>query len=91
MFAVKGATTVEYYCPNGHETLPDLLPPDPADRDLLGLADHAMRFCHICGAPIEVRQVIYDAAICADCNKSVNPEWNYCPYCGQGREAKDGS
>lgn len=26
---------------------------------------------------------------CAYCNNPVNPKWNYCPYCGQGRGDKD--
>ncbi|GAI14293.1 unnamed protein product, partial [marine sediment metagenome] len=71
MFAVKNVTTVERYCPNGHEALPDLWRED----------DHSVKFCPICGIPVEERIVPYDAPYCSDCNKPVNPSWNYCPYC----------
>jgi len=74
MFTVKRVTTVEHHCPNGHTPLPDLFP------------DHSVKFCHICGLPLEERQEPYDAAYCANCNSPVNPIWNYCPYCGQARE-----
>jgi len=76
MFTVKKVTTFECYCPNGHTPLSDLLPQ----------GSHSVRFCHICGMPIEERQVTYDAPYCADCNNPVHPSWNYCPYCDQGRE-----
>ena len=46
--------------------------------------DHSVNFCHICGEPIP--QLTYDAALCARCNNPVSPEWNFCPYCGQGRD-----
>ncbi|MBA7650602.1 hypothetical protein ES703_58412 [subsurface metagenome] len=76
MFEVKSTPTVERYCPNGHPPLPDLRSED----------DHSIKFCPICGTPIEERPITYDAAYCANCNNLVNPTWNYCPYCGQGRE-----
>ena len=77
MFTVKKVTTVECYCPHGHTPLTNLLPQE----------QHSPPFCHICGLPIEQRQVTYDAAYyCADCNNPVHPSWNYCPYCSQGRE-----
>jgi len=76
MFAVKRVTTVERYCPNGHILLPDLL----------AQSSHSVRFCYICGLSVKEKQVPYDAAYCAVCNNPVNPSWNYCPYCGQGRE-----
>ncbi len=75
MFTVKKVTTLERYCPNGHEPLPRLFPE----------TDHQVRFCHICGALVEERQETCDAAYCSNCNKPVDPAWNYCPYCGQGR------
>jgi len=72
MFRVKKATTLEHYCPNGHE--PRLFPE----------TNHSVRFCPICGTSIEERQENYDAACCSNCNNRVDPTWNYCPYCGQG-------
>jgi len=75
MFTVKKVTTLERYCPNGHEPFPDLSPE----------TNHSLKFCHICGASIEERQQLYDAAYCFNCNKPVDPAWDYCPYCGQGR------
>jgi len=76
MFTVRKVTAIEHYCPNGHTPLPDLLPEN----------DHSVKFCHVCGTPIEEKQARYDAAYCGDCCKPVSPDWNYCPYCGQGRE-----
>ena len=76
MFTVKRVTTVEHHCPNGHTPLPDLFPED----------DHSVKFCHLCGAPISQQETTYDAAFCANCGNPVHPTWNYCPYCGQGRE-----
>jgi len=76
MFTVKRVTTVEHHCSNGHTPLPDLLPQ----------SSHLVRFCHICGASTEEGQTTYDAAFCANCDSPVHPTWNYCPYCGQGRE-----
>ena len=76
MFAVKKVTTTERYCPNGHIPLPDLL----------AQSSHSVRFCHICGLSVKERRVPYDAPYCAVCNNPVHPSWNYCPYCGQGRE-----
>lgn len=76
MFVVEKVTTLERYCPNGHEPLFDLLPE----------TNHSVRFCHICSTSIEERQVTYDAAYCSNCNSQVSPAWNYCPYCGQGRD-----
>lgn len=73
MFTVKRVITFERYCPNGHPTLPDLLPQ----------SNNSVKYCHVCGTSIEERQVPYDAAFCADCNNPVHPSWNYCPYCGQ--------
>ena len=75
MFTVKKVTTFEGHCPNGHPPLPDLLPQ----------SNHSVRFCHICGAPIKEEQETRDAAYCSNCNKPVDPAWNYCPHCGQGR------
>ena len=79
MFKVQERSITERYCPNGHEPL----------FDLFSETDHSVKFCRICGASIEERQVTYDAAYCANCNSPVNPTWNYCPYCGQGREVTD--
>jgi len=76
MFAVKKVTTIERYCPNGHILLPDLLAQN----------SHSVRFCYICGLSVKEKQVPYDVPYCAVCNNPVNPSWNYCPYCGQGRE-----
>lgn len=76
MFKVETRPTTERFCPNGHPTLPDLWPEH----------DHQVKFCHECGAPIEERQTTYDAAVCSNCNKPVNPTWNYCPYCGLGAQ-----
>ena len=76
MFTVTKVTTFEGYCPNGHTPLPDLFP----------LSTNSVKFCHTCGIPLKERQVTHDAAYCADCNNPVDPSWNYCPYCGQGRE-----
>ena len=76
MFTVKKVTTFERYCPNGHAPLSDLLPQ----------GNHSVRFCHICDALIKEEQTVYDAALCDNCNNLVHPSWNYCPYCGQGRE-----
>lgn len=76
MFKVETRPTTERYCPQGHQPLFDLWPE----------GDHSVKFCHICGTSILERQVTYDAALCGICNSPVNPEWNYCPYCGQGRE-----
>lgn len=76
MFRVKQVPTIEKYCPNGHTPLPDL--PSPYTRPV--------KFCHICGAPLEESQVTHDVAYCANCNNPVDPSWNYCPYCDQGRE-----
>lgn len=78
MFRVETRRFTERYCPNGHQLLllPELFPEN----------DHQVKFCHICGASIEEHRVTYDAAICSACNSPVNPIWNYCPYCGQGRE-----
>jgi hypothetical protein len=78
-FKVKEINTVERCCPNGHNPLPDLWPED----------NHSVKFCYECGASIEERQATYDAAYCANCNNPVNPTWNYCPYCGHGREERD--
>jgi len=76
MFKVETRPTIERYCPRGHPPLLGLWPEDA----------HSVKFCHICGIPIEERQATYDAAYCANCNNPINPTWNYCPYCGQGRE-----
>lgn len=76
MFTVKKETTTERYCPHGHEPLSELR-----------TDDHKVKFCHVCGASIEERQSPYHAAYCSDCNSPVNPLWNYCPYCGQGRDS----
>jgi len=76
MFAVKKVITIELCCPNGHILLPDLL----------AQSSHSVKFCHICGLSVKERQVPYDAPCCAVCNNPVNPSWNYCPYCGRGRE-----
>ena len=76
MFIVKKVTTLEQYCLNGHTPLSDLLPQ----------SNHSIRFCHICGLLLMEGQVLYDAAYCANCNNRVEPRWDYCPYCGQGRE-----
>lgn len=76
MFKVETRPATERYCPNGHE---------PLFSPFLA-KDHEVKFCHICGAPIEERQTTYDAALCANCSIPVNPDWNFCPYCGQGRE-----
>lgn len=43
------------------------------------------RFCHVCGASIKEELETRDAAYCSDCNSRVDPAWNYCPCCGQGR------
>lgn len=75
MFKVEERSITERYCPNGHELLSAPFPE----------WDAPIKFCHICGMPILERQVTYDAAICSECNSPVNPEWNYCPYCGQRR------
>jgi hypothetical protein len=76
MFKVETKRYTERYCPNGHQPL----------LDLLLETNHSVKFCHICGTSIEEHQVTYDAALCANCNSPVNPAWNFCPYCGQGRE-----
>lgn len=76
MFIVKKVTTLEQYCPDGHTPLSDLLPP----------SNPSVRFCHICGRPLREGQMPCDAAYCANCNNRVDPHWNYCPYCGHGRE-----
>ena len=76
MFRVKQLPTIEDYCPNGHTPLSDLFPQ----------STRLVKFCHICGAPLEERQVTHDAAYCSNCNNPVDPSWNYCPYCDQGRE-----
>ena len=76
MFKVEQKTYTERYCPNGHEPLVGPLPE----------WDAPIKFCHICGASIEERPTTYDAALCTNCNNPVNPQWNFCPYCGQGRE-----
>jgi len=76
VFRVEKRTTTERYCRNGHNLMPHLWPGD----------DDSVKFCHICGASIEERQTIYDAALCANCNNPVHPTWNYHPYCGQARE-----
>ncbi len=73
MFTVRGVTTVEYYCPSGHMLE-------------LPVGDHSVRFCHVCGLPVDARSVPYDAPYCADCNGPVDPDWSCCPYCGQERE-----
>ncbi|KKM21883.1 hypothetical protein LCGC14_1630940 [marine sediment metagenome] len=71
MFTVKKVTTFERYCPDGHDLLPE--------------TNHAERFCHVCGTSVEERRVRYDAAYCFNCNSRVDPAWNCCPHCGQGR------
>jgi hypothetical protein len=76
MFKVETRKVMDRWCPNGHTPLLDLFPED----------DHSVKFCHICGLPLEERQESYDAPYCANCNSPVHPTWNYCPYCGQGRE-----
>ncbi|KKL80836.1 hypothetical protein LCGC14_2000790 [marine sediment metagenome] len=76
MFTTIKVSTFEGYCPNGHSPLPDLLTQ----------SNHSVRFCFLCGALIEERQVSYDAAYCSTCNSPVSPTWNFCPYCGQGRQ-----
>jgi len=76
MFKVEKGTTSERYCPKGHQPIPNFSPED----------DPKVKFCHVCGAPIQERQVTYDVAYCANCNNQVYPYWNYCPYCGQARE-----
>jgi len=73
MFTVERVTTFEYYCPDGH-TLAELN------------QSHRARFCYTCGLRLEERQVPYDAAYCTTCRSPVNPEWDYCPNCGQVRE-----
>lgn len=75
MFTVGKTTTLERYCANGHQPLASFLPE----------TNHSVKFCHICAASIEERQLSYDAAYCSNCNSLVTPAWNYCPYCGQGR------
>lgn len=74
MFTVKKVTTVEQYCPNGHPLLLPIHFLNPA------------RFCHLCGQRLEERRTPSDAAYCLDCNNPVEPSWNYCAYCGKGRE-----
>lgn len=75
MFIVKKVTTVERYCPNGHNPMPDLFP----------LSNQLLRFCHVCGMPIKERHVLHDAAYCTDCYNPVDSSWDYCPCCGQER------
>jgi len=70
MFKVETRPTTERYCPNGHEPL----------------QDNSAKFCHLCGSPPIIQETTYDAALCANCHKVVDPTWDYCPYCGQGRE-----
>ncbi|MBU0847371.1 zinc ribbon domain-containing protein [Patescibacteria group bacterium] len=76
MFKVREATTVEHRCPNGHNLLLN-----PRSEN-----DQSVKFCHLCGASLEEQQAPYHAAYCANCNNPVYPDWNYCPFCGQGRE-----
>lgn len=76
MFTVKKVPRVECHCPKGHTLPPDLFPQ----------SSYSVRFCSICGMPTEEKQITYDAAFCANCNNPVDPTWNYCQYCGQGRE-----
>lgn len=78
MFTVKKVITFERYCTKGHTPLPDLWP----------RCKHSVGFCHICGMPLQERPVPYDAAYCTDCNHPVDPSWNCCPCCGQGRETR---
>lgn len=77
MFKVESRSATERYCPNGHE---------PHFYPFLLEKDHPVKFCHECGALIKERQTTYDFSFCANCNSQVNPDWNFCPYCGQGRE-----
>ncbi len=76
MFRVKKATTLEHYCPNGHEPLFSLFPE----------TNHSVRFCPICGQPTEERSLPYDAPYCANCDNRVDPCWICCPHCGRGRD-----
>lgn len=76
MFTVRRVVTIEHYCPNGHPRS-DLLP--------IHLLNSA-RFCHLCGQHLEEQRATSDAAYCVDCYNPVDPNWNYCPYCGKGRE-----
>jgi len=76
MFTVRKVTIFEGSCPNGHPLLPDLLPQ----------TNHSFRYCYICGAQLEFKRAIYDAAYCSDCNGLVSPTWEHCPYCAQGRD-----
>lgn len=76
MFKVETRKVMGRWCPNGHAPLLDLP---------LG-SDRPPKFCHLCGAPISQLETTYDAAFCANCDSPVHPTWNYCPYCGQGRE-----
>ncbi|MBA7468399.1 hypothetical protein ES707_03647 [subsurface metagenome] len=74
MFKVETRPTTERYCPQGHQPLSGSWP-----------GANPVKFCHICGASIKEREVTYDAAVCANCNSPVSPDWDFCPYCGQGR------
>lgn len=70
MFKVKHVNSNVCSCPNGHE-IPE------ANRH------QEMRFCPECGTSLLVELLPCDYVFCTGCLNRVDPEWNYCPYCGQ--------
>lgn len=72
MFTVERVAAFEYHCPSGHD-IPDL--------------NHSpgLRFCPECGQRLDEKPVFFDAPYCTNCRSQVDPNWNYCPYCSEGR------
>lgn len=72
MFKVERVATFEYSCPKGH---PIQMP-----------AGQRYRFCPECGEDLVEKYVYFDAPYCTNCRNLVDPEWKYCPYCGESKE-----
>lgn len=50
------------------------------------------KYCPDCGAAFIEEKVEYHFFICSECNRSINKDYSYCPYCGAkntGRRAKN--
>jgi hypothetical protein len=73
MFKVKHVKSNVLSCPNGHD-----LPEASLSRGMV--------FCPECGENLLAELLPCDYVFCSGCLNRVEPEWNYCPYCGKSKE-----
>lgn len=76
MFKVERVATFEYSCPAGH----------PIRTSYPG---QHLRFCPKCGQDLIEQCINFDAPYCTNCRNQVDPDWNYCAYCGESKEGDD--